>query len=57
METNESENTIVQNLWDGKSGPKREVFRNSLPQEGRKISNKQPILTPELLDKVKQMKP
>ena len=42
LETNESENTITQNLWDKtKSGLMREIHSNTgLPQEARKISNK-----------------
>ena len=39
---------MIQNLWDvAKSSSKREVYRNIiLPQETRKITNKQPKLTP-----------
>ena len=40
-ETNEKENTIIQNLWDAKNGSKREVYSNTgLLQAARKISNK-----------------
>ena len=42
LETNENENTMIQNLWDtAKAKSKREVYSDtSLPQETRKISNK-----------------
>jgi len=40
METNENENTMVQNLWGCKSSSKREVYSNTgLPHEARKISD------------------
>ena len=49
LETNDNENTMIQNLWDAaKSSFKREVYSNtSLPQEIEKISNKQSNLTPK----------
>ena len=38
---------MIQNLWDAaRHFPKREIY-NSLPQETRKISNKQSKLTPK----------
>ena len=41
-----------------KSNSKREVYSNtSLPQELRKISNKQPNLMPKATEKEKQTKP
>ena len=47
LKTNDSENTMIQNLWDAaKAVLKRGVNSNtSLPQETRKISNKQSNLT------------
>ena len=49
LETNDNENITTQNLWDvTKAVPKREVYSyTSLPQETRKISNKQCNLTPK----------
>ena len=45
LETNDNENTMTQNLWDAAKA-KREVYSNTiLPQETRKLSNKQPNLT------------
>ena len=42
----------------GKSSSKREVYSyTSLPQETRKISNKQSNLTPKELEKEEQRKP
>ena len=41
-----------------KSSSKREVYSNKiLPQETRNISNKQPNLTPKVLEKEKHKKP
>lgn len=48
METNENENTMVQNLWDAaKLFQLREINSNIglLPSEARKASSKQPNLT------------
>ena len=43
IETNDSENTMTQNLWDtAKSSSKREFYSNTIShQETRKISNNQ----------------
>ena len=50
VETNENENTTFQNLRCSKSSSKRKVYSNTcLPQETRKISNKQPKLTPKAI--------
>ena len=40
LETNDNENTTIQNLWDaGRSSSKREVYSNTiLPQEIRKTT-------------------
>ena len=48
---------MIQNLWDvAKNSSKREVYSNtSLPQETRKISNKQPKLTPKGIRKIEQI--
>ena len=47
LETNDSENT-TRNLWDAAKAVLRGKFiaNTILPQETRKISNKQPNLTP-----------
>ena len=46
METNENENTNIQNIWD--SDPKREIHHNtSLPQKIGKNSNTQANLAPK----------
>ena len=46
LETNEKENTVTKNLWDKENSPKRDLHSvPSLPQETRKISNKQSNLT------------
>ena len=46
LETNDNENTMIQNQWD--AAKTAEVYSNTiLPQETRKISNKQPNLTPK----------
>ena len=48
LETNDNENTTTQNLGDAAIAILRGKFSNTiLPQETRKISNKQPKLTPE----------
>ena len=48
LETNDNENTMIQNLWDAAKAVLREVYSNtSLPQDTRKISNKQSNLTPK----------
>ena len=58
LETNNNENIMIQNIWDAAKGAMREVYSNTiLPQETRKISNKQPNLTPKQLEKEKQTKP
>jgi len=57
LESNENGNTIVQNLWDAAKAvsSKREFYSNiGLPQETRRISNKQSNLTPKELKKKKQ---
>ena len=51
LETNDNENITAQNLCS-KSSSKREVYSNTiLPQETRKISNKQPNFTPKTTGK------
>ena len=45
LETNENVNTMIQNLWDTAKTVLKETY--SLPQETRKISNKQLNLTPK----------
>ena len=63
METNENENTTIQNLWDySKSSPEREIHRNTrIPQKIGKNSNTQANLTPKIknfeLEKEQQTKP
>ena len=48
LETNDNERRTIQNLCNAKSSSKREVYSyRSLPQETRKISNKQSNLTPK----------
>ena len=49
LETNDHENTMIQNLWDAAKAVLRGKFIaiTSLPQETRKISNKQCNLTPK----------
>ena len=45
LETNKNENTTPQNLWDKGKGILGEIHSvTRLPQETRKISNKQPKL-------------
>ena len=55
LETNDNENTMTQNLWDAaKSSYKREIYSNTiLPQEIRKISNKQPNFTPKAIREIR----
>ena len=51
LETNDNENT-TQNLWDAANSSKREVYSNIvLPQETRKISNRQPNFIPKTTGK------
>ena len=41
---------MTQNLWDAAKAVLRGVYSNTiLPQEGSKISNKQPNLTPKAI--------
>ena len=49
LETNANKNTMIQKpMGCSKSSSKREVYsKTSLPQETRKISNKQSYLTPK----------
>ena len=48
MTSNEIESVIIKKLPTSKSSSKREVYSNTvLLQETRKISNKQPNLTPK----------
>ena len=50
LETNDNENTTAQNLWDAAKAVLRGKFINTiLRQETRKISNKQPNLTPKAI--------
>ena len=58
LETNDNENMTTQNLWDAaKAVLKREVYSNTiLPQETRKISNRQPNFTPKTTGKRKTKK-
>ena len=52
LETNDNENMTTQNLWDAANSSKREVYSNIvLPQETRKISNRQPKFTPKTTGK------
>ena len=55
METNENENTIVQNLWDVATVVLRGQFIG-LAQVARIISNEQPKLTPKEARKRTAMK-
>ena len=59
LDTNENEITVVQNLWGcSKNSSKRELYRTTiLPQETRKISDKQPNLYLKQLKKKEQTKP
>ena len=48
LETNDNENTALQNLRCSKRSFKREVYSyTSLPQETRKVSNEQSNVTPK----------
>ena len=48
LETNENKNNNLESMGCSKSSSKREVYSNTnLPQETRKISNKQPNITPK----------
>ena len=53
LETNDNENTAAQNLWDAAKAVLRGKLlycsNTILPQETRKISNKQPNLTPKAI--------
>ena len=52
LETNDSENTTTQNVWDAAKAVLRQIVLYSntiLPQETRHISNKQPNLTPKTI--------
>ena len=59
LETNYNANTIIPNsMGHSKSSSRREVYSNPrLPQEVRKISNKQPNLTPKGMRKKNCKKP
>ena len=63
LETNDNENTAIQNLWDAakaksKKTSKREVYSyTSLPQETENISNKQPNLAPKAIRERRTKKP
>ena len=49
LETDDNKNTMTQKpMGCSKSSSKREIYSNTIsPQETRKISNKQPNLTPK----------
>ena len=47
METNENENTTVQNLWETAKVVLRGKYIASLSQETRKVSSTQPNSTPK----------
>ena len=50
LETNDNENTTTQDPWDTARNSTREVYNNTiLPQETKKISNKQHNLTPKAI--------
>ena len=52
LETNENENNLTKSMGCSKSSSKREVHSNTrLPQETRKISNKQPNLLSKIIRK------
>ena len=60
METNENENTTVQNFWDAAKGVIRGKYiaiQTFLPKEGRNVSNAQLILHLKKLEKEEQIKP
>ena len=50
LETNDNENTMVQNLWDAAKAVLREKFTADNPtSQTRKISNKPPNITPKAI--------
>ena len=53
LETNDNENMTIQNLWDAAKAVLRGKFIaiQTLPQETRKTSNKQPNFTPKTTGK------
>ena len=59
LETNDNENTTIQNLWDAAKAVLRRKFiaNSSSPQEKRKISNKQSNLTPKAIRERRTKKP
>ena len=58
LESNDNENTTTQNLWDAAKAVLREVYSNTvLPQETRKISNRQPNFTPKTTGKRRKKPP
>ena len=59
LETNDNENTMAQKpMGCSKSSSRREVYSNTfLPRETRKISNKQPNLTPKAIRETRTKKP
>ena len=58
LETNDDENMMIQNLWDaGKEVPRGKFSNTILPQETRKISNKQPKLTPKAIREIRTKNP
>ena len=58
LETNDNENTTAQNLWDAAKAVLRGKHSNTiLPQETRKISNKQPNLAPKAIRERRTKKP
>ena len=55
LETNDSENTTIQNLWASAKSSKREAYSNIiLPQEARKSLNTHPSLHLKQLGKEDQ---
>ena len=50
LETNENKNTTFRNLWNSAKAVLRGKF-TMIPQETRKISNKQPNLPPKVISK------
>ena len=59
LETNDSENMTIQNLWDAAKAVLRGKFIaiQTLPQETRKTSNRQPNFTPKTTGKKEGKKP
>ena len=51
LETNENGNKTLQNLWDAAKAVLRVDTDTGLPQETRKISNKQPNIPPKRIRK------